>query len=198
MENITLEIGYGWKHGVDTILFLAKVLDERGVGCPFHFHLILLPYLLFLGDTHIVCACIALSARQYLANKKSKFYIYFILSQSFMMSLKWAQSDERSVWLMTCDCEPLFMTISRIFCTLPVARLSSSITNTQEGASGARIHSWAIPRLGSQVFKSRLAGVLGRAYRDALGTRYPDQAAGSRGVCHQHDVGQHARMSVSA
>lgn len=37
--------------------------------------------------------------------------------------------------------------------------------------------------------KSRLAGVLGRAYRDAPGTRYPDQAAGSRGVCHQHDVG---------
>lgn len=39
-KNITLEIGHGWKHGVDTILLLAKVLDERGVGCPFHFHLI--------------------------------------------------------------------------------------------------------------------------------------------------------------
>lgn len=56
MENITLEIGYGWKHGVDTILLLAKVLDERGVGCPFHFHLILPPYILFLwGYTHCMC-----------------------------------------------------------------------------------------------------------------------------------------------
>lgn len=82
MENVTLEIGYGWKHGVDTIVLLAKVLDERGVGCPFHFHLVFVAiHSLSSGGVHIQeyvhisLSSLRFGGRTILANKKQNLYL---------------------------------------------------------------------------------------------------------------------------